>query len=440
MRTTTTKHGGPTTHRPHDRGPTSRETAGAIGVLDIGTSKIACLIATVEPRGPDHGGVPKARVLGVGYQRSRGVKAGVITDLDEAEEAVRAAVGQAERMAGLNLGSVLVAVSCGRLKSRTYTANGDVETGVVGDGDIQRVMEGGRAYAERDGRTLVHLNRLGFRLDRAAQVNDPRGMAAHTLSADLHAVTADDAPVRNLMMAVERCHLAVGGLVAAPYASGLAATTDDERRLGVTCIDIGGGAATLAAFADGHLIYADAIPVGGNHLTFDIARALQTPVAEAERIKALYGTLVEANSDEHESFAYPLTGEDEGSSNRATRAQLRNIIQPRVSGLLALIAERLDRSGIRGDAVSRLVLTGGTSQLVGLANVAASTLGRRVRVAGVPQVAGLPGGVAKPAFAVAVGLLVSAARPATRSVAFMDRSGSDSGYLERVGNWLREGF
>lgn len=418
--------------------------AGAIGVLDVGSSKVACLIATVEARGGTGGGSddgpgPVVRVLGVGHQRSRGVKAGVVTDLDEAESAVRAAVGEAERMAGVTLEAVTVAVSCGRLRSSIFTASGDVESGVVRASDVARVMAGGRAYAERDGRTLVHLNRLGFRIDRAAAVHDPRGMAARRLSADLHAVTADEAPVRNLVMVVERCHLAVAGLVAAPYASALAATTTEERRLGVTVIDIGAGAATLAVFADGRLVSADAIPVGGNHLTYDIARALQTPLAEAERIKALYGTLISASSDENEAFEYPLAGEEDGATNRATRAQLRSIIGPRVAGTMALLAERLGRAEAHGATADRIVMTGGASQLVGLGDFAARALGRQARAGAVPQIEGLPEGVSRPTFAVAAGLLAAASRRRERGSVWPDRDASGS-YLRKVGSWLREGF
>lgn len=420
-----------------------------VGVLDIGTSKIVCLIARVARTAPEPGartdarsqpGTPHATVLGVGHQRSRGVKAGVITDLDEAEAAVRAAVGQAERMAGVTLDAVYVAVSCGRLRSRLFSANADVESGVVGQSDVARAMAGGRAFAERDGRTLVHLNRLGFRLDRISPVRDPRGMAARELSADLHAVTADEAPVRNLLMVVERCHLAVAGLIAAPYASALAASTADERRLGVTVIDLGAGAATMASFIDGQMVHADAVPVGGNHLTYDIARALQTPLAEAERIKSLYGTLIIAGSDEHDAFSYPLAGEEDGATNRATRAQLRAVIQPRVAGTMALIAERLARADMASVAAGGIVLTGGASQLVGLGDAAAAVFGRAVRVAGVSQVAGLPAGVSRPAFAVAAGMLASAGSSTRRATAWRAESESGNGYLGRVGNWLREGF
>ncbi len=309
----------------------SAKGRGIVGLLDVGTSKIVCLIAAPQARSREAGGGPGGlRVYGVGHQRSRGLKAGVITDLEAAEQAVRDAVSQAERMAGVELDEVFLSVSCGRLRSHNFAANADVEAGVVTDNDIARVLAGGRAYAEREGRTLVHLNRYGFRLDGSAGVREPRGMAARKLSADLHAVTADDAPLRNLMLVVERCYLSVAGIVATPYASALAATSEEERRLGVTCIDIGGGATTIAVFSEGQFLYTDAIPVGGNHITFDIARNLQTPLAEAEQIKALYGTLVGAPSDEHEAFSFPLAGEEDGALAHTTKARLTTVIRPRM--------------------------------------------------------------------------------------------------------------
>lgn len=421
--------------------PISAGATGPIGVLDVGTSKVACLIAALGPAGGIEGHVPPVHVLGVGYQRSRGVKAGVVTDLDEAEHAVRAAVGQAERMAGLTLSSIRVSVACGRLRSQLFSANAEVEAGGVGAADIRRVMNGGRAYAEREGRTLVHLNRLGFRLDRAAAVSDPRGMAARLLSADLHAVTADEAPVRNLVTAVERCHLDVAGLVAAPYASALSSTTADERRLGVTAIDIGAGAATLAVFSDGHFVHAEAVPVGGNHLTYDIARALQAPLAEAERIKVLYGTLIAAGSDGHETFEYPLAGDEEGATNRATRAQLRAILEPRVAGTLSLIAERLARAEARGVVSGSIVLTGGASQLVGLPEFASCVFDRPVRAAEMTRIAGLPEGISRPSLAVATGLLAAASRQHAPERGWReDDDGNGGSYLGRVGNWLKAGF
>ena len=152
---------------------------------------------------------------------------------------------------------------------------------------------------------LLHLNEVRLRLDGAPGAQDPRGMAARKLAADLHAVTADEAPLRNLLLVVERCYLSAPQPRSRALASALGATSEEERQLGVTGVDIGGGTTTMSMFAEGSFLRARAAPGGGNHITFDIARSLHTPLAEAERIKALYGTLVSAQSDEHETFSYP---------------------------------------------------------------------------------------------------------------------------------------
>ncbi len=410
-----------------------------VGLLDIGTSKIVCLIAAFEP--PEHAGsARRVKVLGLGHLRARGLKGGVITDLSEAEAAVRATIAQAERTARVTLEEVFVSVSCGRLQSLNFAATVDVAGGVVRAHDVERLLAGGRSWAERDGRMLVHLNRIGFRLDGVAGGSDPRGMAAERLSADLHTIGADEAPVRNLLLVVERCYLAVRALVAAPYASAIAATSEEERRLGVTCIDIGGGTATVAAFAEGHFIHAAAVPMGGHHITFDIAHALQTPLAEAERIKTLYGTMIVARSDEHEAFSYALAGEEEGARGRATKAQLAEIIRPRVANILGLVGERLDLAGVGAFAGERVVLTGGTSGLVGIGEFAANTLGHPVRVAKPQQVAWLPQSVSSPAFSTVAGLLAVAAAGGQEAIASRDAEALGAGYFGRVGQWLKAGF
>ena len=410
-----------------------------VGLLDIGTSKVACIIAALDA--PEHpGSGRRVQVLGIGHLRSRGLKAGVITDLAEAESTVRAAIAQAERMAHLTLEEVFVSVSCGRLQSSNFAASVDVPGGVVRADDIDRLMTGGHAYAEREGRTLIHLNRIGYRVDGVAGAHDPRGMAASHLAADLHTVAADEAPVRNLMLVVERCYLNVRALIATPYASALATTTEEERRLGVTCIDIGGGTATAAAFADGHFVHAATVPVGGHHITMDIAQALQTPLAEAERIKTLYGTLVVAQSDEYETFPYALAGEEEGARGQATKAQLAGVIRPRVAGILGMVRERMEKAGVSAFAGERVVLTGGASALVGFGEFAANTLGKPARVARSQAPVGLPQGVYSPAFATVAGLLAVAASGSGEAPALRSRDGFAGGYLERVGEWLKTGF
>jgi cell division protein FtsA len=411
------------------------------GVLDIGTSKIACLIAAVET-GLVEDGSPgaTARVLGVGHQKAHGVKGGVITDLDEAENAVRTAIAQAERMAGVMLEEVRLSVACGRLKSRSFAASTPCQGGVVTDEDLTRIYAGAQAFAERDARALLHLNQVSVRLDGAPGALDPRGMAARELAVDLHAVTVDEAPLRNLLLVVERCYLASSSLVPSPYASALGATDEEERRLGVTCVDIGGGNITIAMFAEDRFLKATAAPFGGNQLTFDVARTLHTPLAEAERIKALYGTVVRAQSDEHEIVSYPTAGGEDGGVQHTTKARLAEIILPRVHSWASYIREQIEGSGLGDYAGRRIVLTGGSAQLVGIAEFMSMQLGRPVRVAFPQSVSGLPPNVSSPAFSGAAGLLLAEVQGIDGSVIAHGKGTESHGYLERVGAWLREGF
>ena len=402
------------------------------GVLDIGTSKIACLIAAEEAAG--------TRVIGVGHQRAEGVKGGVVIDLDRAEQAARAAIAQAEGMAGLELGEVHVAVSCGRLRSHNFSARADIASGLVEETDIRRLMTAGEAYVEQGGRALVHMNEVALRLDGAPGFRDPRGMAARELAFDLHAVTADEAPLRNLLMVVGRCYLEPAGRVPTPLASALAVATEDERRLGVTVVDIGAGTTSLAMFAEDRFLYAGTAPMGGTQITFDIARALHTPLVEAERIKALYGTVICAPSDEHDAFTYPSAGEDDGILHHMTKAELAEVVRPRVTAICHHIRQRLEECEMTAYAGRCLVLTGGTSQLTGLADFMAAELGRPVRVAGPQAISGLPPAFSSPAFSTVVGLLFAETQEAVGRRVYRSRDAEGASYLKRVGSWLREGF
>ncbi|MGH7342169.1 MAG: cell division protein FtsA, partial [Candidatus Rokuibacteriota bacterium] len=314
-----------------------------IGVLDIGTSKTVCLIAA--PANSRAGGRWRregACVLGFGHRPSRGLKAGVVIDLDGAEHALRGAVTQAEQMAGETVEDVFVAVTCGRLKSTTFEAETGIEDRVVSAADTDRLVAAGRRYAQRDGHALLHLNHIAYRVDGAGGAANPCGMAGTVLAADLHAVTVEDAPLRNLLHVVERAYLLPAGIVPAPYASGLAATTEEERRLGATCIDMGAGTTSLSMFADGQLVSIATVAIGGHHVTFDIARALSVPFGEAERIKTAHGTLERASSDDHEMVADDLAGERRGVLYETTRGDLYEIMAGRISDLLAQVFERIE--------------------------------------------------------------------------------------------------
>ncbi|MEZ5908444.1 MAG: cell division protein FtsA [Hyphomicrobiaceae bacterium] len=412
-----------------------------VTLLDIGTSKICCMIVALEGDIRDwRPGQPlPARLLGLGHQRSRGIRAGVVDKIEEVEDALCNAVGQAERMAGITVDDVVISVSCGRLKSRNFAASVRLGGATVTRSDLDRVVAGAQRHCQHEGRSLVHLGCIGMRLDGVGPVADPTGMAGRVLSADMHAVTADDTPLGNLLMAVERAHLNVVGFVASPLASGLAATTLEERRVGVLCLDMGGGVTTLSVFADGHFLFTDAIAVGGSHMTFDIARALSTPVAEAERIKTLYGNVVGAASDETEYFSYPAVGDEETSLCQSSRARLREIVQARADLLFGLVEQRLEESGLAGYAGQRVVLTGGGSQLAGVGAYAADRLGKAVRVGRPAAVARMPESLSAPAFSTVVGLLHAVCDPSIEVRAYQEPEtlATGTGSLQRVGQWIR---
>ena len=416
-----------------------------VAVLDVGSSKVTCMIAALAPwagRGHAIGKPVPARLLGVASRQSQGIKAGVVVDLAEAEQCIRAVVSRAETTAGLTIKGVVVSVSCGRLQSTNFAARGRMQNGIVTTSDVARLMQAARRFAEKDGRIALHLGALGYQVDQIAGIQDPLGLAGGELAADVHLVTADEPPLTTLTSLLDRCYLTVEGLVPTPYASALAVLTQEEAQLGVTCIDMGGGATTVSVFAEGQFIYTDAVALGGTHITFDIARQLSTPLAEAERIKTLYGTLVSAASDMHEMVTYPVVGEHEDVEHyQVSRAHIREIVTARADETLRLISERLARSGLREFAGERVVLTGGASELTGLGAHAAQYFGKAVRI-GRPKLFGaMPESLGTPSFAAVHGLLHARVMPRSH-VGADDAFGvaGPTGYLGRVGQWFKESF
>jgi cell division protein FtsA len=260
---------------------------------------------------------------------------------------------------------------------------------------------------------------------------------------DIHAVTADEVAIRNLSLCVERCHLGVSGLVAAPYASALAVITPDEAKLGVACIDFGAGTTTLSVFSDGHFIHTDAIALGGAGITTDIARSLGAPLEHAERLKTLHGSAFATLSDEREIITFPSVGERQrGVMNQSSKAQLAVLIRPRVEEILDLMRRRLASCAHASEAAQTLVLTGGGSQLTGLAELASNMFGRPVRLGRPRTLNGLPESGTGPDFSSAVGVLKQWARGddklSGRAEQRFLRTGT--GYLARVSEWIRDNF
>jgi cell division protein FtsA len=408
-----------------------RPRAGPFGVLDIGSTKIVCLIGRVESDG-------SLRVLGFGWHRGKGVRGGGIVDLDEAERAVRAAVGQAEDMADTRLRAVTLNLTCGQPESRLFNVQWPVGGRAVEEADIRRVVAEGRLRAEVDGRETIHALPLAFSADETDRVADPRGLFCTTLTARLHIIDAATTALRSLGACLARCDLDISELVSAPMASGLAALVEDERELGCTVIDMGGGTTGMAVFAESQLLHTAQLPVGGGHVTNDLARLLSTPVAHAERLKTLYGNVQSCPDDERELLPVPLVGEEEHQIAKVPRSMVVSIIRPRLEETFEMVRARLDASGLSRAAGNRVVLTGGACQLAGVRELAARMLGKQVRLGRPSAVRGLPDAASGPAFATAAGLLAWAAGQG-RTLHDIDLDPEPpAGLVRRIVNFLKD--
>ena len=416
-------------------------------VIDVGSTKIICLIAKLSPQSENNvfpGRSHSIEVLGIGHQRSHGIKGGAVVDLDAAERAIRLAVDTAERKAGMTVDSLLVNLSGGRVSSEIFSANIGLDGRNVEEADLQRLLRAGCQHASRDGRQIVHAVPIGYRLDGNQGVDVPKGMVGKRLGVDLHVVTTDDAPLQNLGLCIDRCHLDVEAVTATAYASGLASLVDDEAKLGAVCIDIGGGSTNMAVFAAGRLMHVDGLAMGGQMLTNAIAQGLSISLHSAERIKTLYGSVMVSDLDSEDIVTVkPVDDDGDDAPFHVTRAAINGLIAPCVTEILETVRDRLNASGFASRAGQRIVLTGGASQLTGLAEAASQIFGRNVRIGRPLGVKGLPDKAKGPAFSTAIGLLIY---PQIAQMEHLETHSANhnkrnsGGYFARVGQWIRECF
>jgi len=385
-------------------------------------------------------------IIGIGHQRSRGVKSGVIADLDAVENVIRLAVDAAERMAGLTVESLIVNVSAGRIASDVYTATIDLGGQEVESSDLRKVLVAAGQQSQKLDRVVLHSLPTGFSLDGERGVRDPLGMYGDVLGVDMHVVTAERPALRNLELCINRAHLSVEGVVATPYASGLAALVDDEVELGCAAIDMGGGMTTISVFAEGKLIHTDAIALGGHHVTTDLARGLSTRIEDAERRQRSYTARHSPTAPiERDVISVPPIGEDDRDQpTQVPRALVTRIIRARIEETLELLRDRIQQSGFSPVVGKRVVLTGGASQLTGLPEAARRILARNVRIGRPMGVAGLPAAAKGPAFSTAVGLMIypqvaDQETHAGQGGLFSPFSSGNS-RIARVGQWLKESF
>jgi len=375
---------------------------GLVTALDIGSSKIACLIGRAE-----HGSL---RILGAALRESQGIRAGTVISLELAEESIRDCVAAAENHADARIQNVLISVNCGQPTSVTARTVMSLDGALVTDAHLRALLADGRAKCVLEGHDIIQSAPTTYVVDEARGVRDPSGMFCQRIGVAMHAVAAKPSPVQNLKLAVERCHLHVVGSLFAPYASGLATLSDDEKQLGATVIDMGAGVTSIAVFLEGHLVHADVVPMGGYQVTTDLARMLSAPLSAAERTKTLFGAALgdlEFNAD---VVAVAQMGEDgEESAMRVPRSMLTRIIQARLEEILGQVQTRLRASGFDVAAGRRAVLTGGGSQLAGVRELAGRVLNKQVRIGRPQNFPGLPAASSGPDYATAIGLLVAGA-------------------------------
>ncbi|MEZ5912927.1 MAG: cell division protein FtsA [Paracoccaceae bacterium] len=393
---------------------------GVIAILDVGTSKIACLVLRfdgLETQREADGVGPMAgqsrfRVIGAATTRSRGVRFGEIDAMQETERAVRTAVQAAQKMAQTRVDHAIVCFSGAR--PRSYGLAGETEVGntVVREGDVARALAACDMPDIGAGREVIHAQPVNFALDHRSGLGDPRGQTGNRLACDMHLLTIDSDAVQNLLYCIKRCDLELAGIASSAYASGIASLVEDEQELGAACIDLGGGATGVSIFIKKHMIFADSVRMGGEHVTSDIAKGLQVPLATAERIKTFYGGVVATGMDDREMIEVGGdSGDWEKDRRRVSRAELIGIMRPRVEEILEEVRTRIDAAGFDHLPGQQIVLTGGGSLIPGLDGLASKILGQRVRLGRPLRVQGLPQAATGAAFSSAVGLCLFAAHP-----------------------------
>ena len=406
---------------------------GVIAALDIGTSKVSCFVARLDGRSAP-------RVIGIGHHESKGVRAGAIVDMDAAEYSVRAAVEAAERLAGQTINEVIVTSAGGQPTSRTVSIEIGVAARQVTDYDVSRALAEARAHIEPGEREVLHAVPIHFSVDEAHSIRDPRGMHATRLGVSLNIVTAMTSVMRNLTACVGRGDLVVARTVAASYAAGLACLVQDELDLGVALLDIGAGTTSIAIFAGGQIVFADSVPVGGHHVTQDIARGLGTSIAHAERMKTLYGSALPSPTDDRDVMEVLLVGEEGNDTVQVPRSALTGIVQPRVEEMLELVRDKLDLSGAGKLIGRRLVLAGGGSQLQGMREIAGRILNKQVRIGRPVGLTGLAEATSGPAFAACAGALTYAARSPAEAIIDINEAVVAGSRMARLGRWLKANF
>jgi len=364
--------------------------------IDIGTTKICTIVARVEQDG-------RVRVLGVGIESSQGVRKGTVVDINAATRAIGLSIDKAERSSGLEITSALVSLAGAHIQSQNNRGAVGISDRVIDHNDVARAMEVARSVPIPHNREVVHVIQRNFTVDGQEGIAIPVGMHGYRLEVEAHIITAAASTVDNLRQCVAESGVGVSQFVLNPLASAEAVLTPTEREMGVVICDIGGGTTDMAVLIEGEVWHTMVLPIGGNHLTSDIAHGLRLPFSQAEEIKIRHGHCLSTEIEPGETFAVKSFGEEQNL--QINRREMAEILEARAEEIFSLLLQEIKRSGYDGLLPAGLVLTGGSSALKGLPDLASRVLGMPVRLGKPEKLTGIVDKLQSPAYSTSVGLL-----------------------------------
>ncbi len=409
----------------------TREAKDLVVGLDIGTSKIVAMVAEMKADG-------RYEIVGLGQHESRGLRKGVVVNIESTVESIQRALQEAEIMADCKIKSVYTGIAGSHIRSFSSSGMVAIRDKEVSESDVTRVLDTAKAVNIPTDQQIIHVLPQEFIVDGQDDIREPIGMSGIRLEVKVHIVTGAVSAAQNIVKCVRRCGLEVMDLTLQPLASSLAVLSEDEKELGVALVDIGGGTTDIAVFTGGAIRHTAVIPIAGDQVTNDIAMALRTPSPDADDIKLRYGIAKQALADSNEKFDVPGLGDREPRS--LSRQALAAVIEPRIEELFSLVLQEIRESGFEELLSSGVVLTGGTSLMPGMVELAEDIFLKPVRV-GVPTYTGsLSDIVRSPRFSTVVGLLEEARSQGVRGRKVAAQSGSFVDTMRRMKEWFMGNF
>lgn len=407
-----------------------KDESNLVVALDIGTTKITAIVG-------EHDGQSRVNVIGFGSCPSRGLKRGVVVDIESTVESINRAIEEASLMAGCEIHSVYAGISGSHVRSLNSHGIVAIRDQECTRADVERVIDAAKAVAIPADQRIIHILPQEFRIDDQDGIREPVGMSGVRLEAKVHIVTGAVSAVQNIAKCIRRCDIHMNDVVLEQIASSHAVLHQDEKELGVCLVDIGGGTTDIAVFVDGAIRHSSVIPIAGDHVTHDIAMGLRTPMGDSELLKVNFGSVLAAGISENDMIEVPVVGKH--SPRKLPRQVLVKIMEARYEELMILIQSELQRYGFGHTLPAGVVITGGASQVPGLEQLAESILHMPVRLGNAVNIGGLAEVRENPSYATGVGLLLHAVKSQQHGLAEVNYNQRD-GLWQRMKSWFNGNF